>query len=424
MAPQDLDARTAIANRRENKAIRAGVYVHFPWCLAKCPYCDFVSYAKPREEIEHAAYADAVIRELEKRAPLVSDRSIESIFFGGGTPSLWEPKELGRVLAAIRRTLDCATEVEVTVECNPTSLDRDRAQALIDQSVNRFSVGVQGLEEKRLQFLGRKHDPAGAMRALRETLAVARERSAPGSEIRVSGDLIFGVADETPQSARDEAIALAELGLSHMSCYELTIEPGTQFGELARRGRLPLADDGRTTEAFLAIDEALVARGFAHYEISNYAKPGNEARHNLGYWHGDPYLGLGCGAYGTVPRVGSGARGGSVRYRNAIDPKKYVENTRILEPGSADENDGLSMSAELLDGETKMRERIMLGLRLETGVDLDEAARDLGVDTWTKAREREAAKLVERGRLTRNGNRIAIPKPAWIYANDTAARLF
>ncbi|MGH7327205.1 MAG: radical SAM family heme chaperone HemW, partial [Polyangiaceae bacterium] len=325
MAPQDLHARAGDRNRLENKAfgeIRAGVYVHFPWCLAKCPYCDFVSYAKPREEIEHAAYADAVLRELEKRAQLVADHRIESVFFGGGTPSLWDPKELGRVLGAIRSTLDCSETMEVTVECNPTSLDGDRARALVDQSVNRFSIGVQGLEEKRLQFLGRKHDPAGAMRALRETLGVARERSVAGNEIRVSGDLIFGVADETPITARDEAITLADLGLSHMSCYELTIEPGTQFGELAKRGRLPLADDGKTTDAFLAIDEALTSRGFQHYEISNYAKRGHEARHNLGYWRGEPYLGLGCGAYGTVPRVASGARGNSTRYRNAVDPKK------------------------------------------------------------------------------------------------------
>lgn len=394
---------------------RAGVYVHFPWCLAKCPYCDFVSYAKPREEIEHRTYADAVIRELEKRAPLVEGRSIESVFFGGGTPSLWDPNELGRVLAKIRSTLACSPNVEITIECNPTSLDAERARALVDQGVSRFSIGVQGLEEKRLQFLGRKHDPAGAMRALRETIAVARERSAPDHEIRVSGDLIFGVADETPETARAEAIALADLGLGHLSCYELTIEPGTQFGELAKKGRLPLADENRTVDAFLAIDDALESRGFRHYEISNYAQPGKEARHNLGYWRGDEYLGLGCGAYGTV---------GMVRYRNQVDPKKYMQSTHDLRAGVAAENDGLTMTAETLDAETKLRERIMLGLRLASGLDLGEAALDLGVAPWNPEREREAKRLVSLDRLVRDGDRIRIPKPAWIYANDTAARLF
>jgi putative oxygen-independent coproporphyrinogen III oxidase len=397
--------------------LRAGVYVHFPWCLAKCPYCDFVSFASSREQIDHSAYADAILRELAARASLLDGHRIETIFFGGGTPSLWAAEELGRTLAGIRKTLPCAEDVEITVECNPTSLDRDKAQALVDQGVNRFSIGVQGLDAERLKFLGRKHDPAGAIQSVKEALDVARE--AGEKNVRVSADLIFAVAEETPETGKNEAIALSELGLTHLSCYELTIEPGTQFGELAKRGRLPLAEDGRTTEAFLAIDDALTSRGFRHYEISNYAKPGNEARHNLGYWNGDPYLGLGCGAYGTV----SGP-GGHVRYRNVIDPKKYVESTRNMISGMAGDGDGLSVSSEALDGETLMRERIMLGLRLDRGLDLADAAQSLGVEPWPKDRAREAEKMLQRGRIAREGDRIWIPKPSWIFANDTAARLF
>ena len=396
---------------------RAGVYVHFPWCLAKCPYCDFVSFAASREEIDHASYADAILRELSARASLVEGQRVQTIFFGGGTPSLWAAEELGRTLAGIRKTLDCTNDVEITVECNPTSLDHDKAQALVDQGVNRFSIGVQGLDAERLKFLGRKHDPAGAIASVKAALEVAR--AAGEKNVRVSADLIFAVADETPETGKDEAIALSELGLTHLSCYELTIEPGTQFGELAKRGRLPLADDGRTTQAFLAIDDALTSRGFRHYEISNYAKPGNEARHNLGYWNGDAYLGLGCGAYGTVSRAPK-----SVRYRNVIDPKKYVESTRNVISGIVGDGDGLSISSETLDGETLMRERIMLGLRLEHGVDFGEAARKLGVDPWPKDRAREASILLERGRIERDGDRIWIPKASWIFANDTAARLF
>ncbi len=396
---------------------KAGVYVHFPWCLAKCPYCDFVSFASSREDIDHAAYADAILRELAARASLVEGKTIETIFFGGGTPSLWAAEELGRTLAALRKTLPCDSDVEITVECNPTSLDHDKAQALVDQGVNRFSIGVQGLDAERLKFLGRKHDPAGAIASVKEALEVARV--AGEKNVRVSADLIFAVADETPETGKNEAIALSELGLTHLSCYELTIEPGTQFGELAKRGRLPLAEDGRTTEAFLSIDDALTSRGFRHYEISNYAKPGNEARHNLGYWNGDPYLGLGCGAYGTVS-----SQGAHTRYRNVIDPKKYVESTRNVISGVAGDRDGLSVSSETLDGETLMRERIMLGLRLERGVDLGEAARALSVEPWPKDRAREAEKLLGRGRIERDGDRIWIPKASWIFANDTAARLF
>ncbi|MEO8801356.1 MAG: radical SAM family heme chaperone HemW [Polyangiaceae bacterium] len=401
----------------DNARKRAGVYVHFPWCLAKCPYCDFVSYAAPREEILHEKYADAVLRELAARTHVLDGFTIDSVFFGGGTPSLWEPTALGRVLSTIRSTLDCAQDLEVTVECNPTSLDGKRAETLVGQTVNRFSIGVQGLDEKRLKFLGRKHDPAGAMTALREALDVAARHEG----VRVSGDLIFGVADEAPDESRAEACTLADLGLTHLSCYELTIEPGTQFGELAKRGRLPLADDGRTTEAFLAIDDALASRGFRHYEISNYAKPGNESRHNLGYWQGHPYLGLGTGAYGTAPGKDGGP---SVRYRNVVDPLKYMQNTIVVRTDVVGEGDGLSISSEPLDGETLLRERIMLGLRLESGFDLAQAAGELGVEAWPKERAREAEKLIEKGRLEKQGERLRIPKPFWIYANDTAARLF
>lgn len=203
--------------------------------------------------------------------------------------------------------------------------------------------------------------------------------------------------------------------MSHLSCYQLTIEAGTQFGELAKRGRLPLADDGLVAESFLAIDEALSARGFGHYEISNYAKPGEEARHNLGYWRGEEYLGLGCGAFGQVSRT---------RYRNAIDPRKYVSQAKNVRSDLLGEGDGLSMSSEALTGEMLLRERIMLGLRLATGFDLEGSARELGVEAWPKDRAQAAEKLIAGGRLVREQGRVFIPKKAWLWTDDIAARLF
>jgi oxygen-independent coproporphyrinogen-3 oxidase len=381
-----------------------GVYVHFPYCLAKCPYCDFVSYAKEREAIDHAAYADAVLRELGRRVGAGAGEGegagvrVATVFFGGGTPSLWEPKELGRVLRGVRGALPCTDELEVTVECNPTSIDEDRARALVDQGVNRVSIGVQSLRDERLRYLGRLHDTQGAVAAVKGAL-----RAVP----RVSGDLIFGLPGQTPEESRAEALELVELGLSHVSCYQLTIEPGTRFGELAKRGRLPLADDGAVAEGFLAIDDALGARGFGHYEVSNYAREGQEARHNLGYWRGDEYLGLGCGAYGFVME----ARGHGVRYRNEVVPEKYVA-------------DAPETTREPLDATTLMRERIMLGLRMAGGVDLDDAASDLGTEGWTEERRRASAWLEERGRIVREGSRARVPRPAWLWTDDTAARLF
>src|SRR5579859_4952632 len=339
----------------------AGVYVHFPWCLSKCPYCDFVSYARERAAIDHAAYADAVLRELDERASSVEGRRIDTIFFGGGTPSLWEPRELGRVVRGIRERLGCAGagDLEVTVECNPTSLDADRARALVDQGVNRVSIGVQSLRDERLKYLGRLHDANGGRAAVRDALSAVP---------RVSADLIFGLPGQSAQQARDEALELVDLGLSHVSCYQLTIEPGTRFGELAKRGRLPLAEDATVAEAFLAIDEALGARGFRHYEVSNYAQPGEEARHNLGYWRGDEYLGLGCAAVGFVRTGGTGGVGGvggergegaveGVRYRNEVLPEKYVARGLGSSPGP----ESGAPTREPLDGPTLMRERIMLG---------------------------------------------------------------
>jgi len=206
----------------------------------------------------------------------------------------------------------------------------------------------------------------------------------------------------------------------------LTIEAGTRFGELARRGRLPLAEDGAVADAFLAIDEALTARGFRHYEISNYARAGEEARHNLGYWRGDEYLGLGCAAYGFMrTRASDGQRDGGVRWRNDTIPERYVEATRRSggRPQAATPTDDV---AEPLDAEALMRERIMLGLRMSEGLDFDAAARDLGLADggWTPGRARAAAWLEDRKRIVRERSHVRVPKAAWLWTDDTAARLF
>jgi putative oxygen-independent coproporphyrinogen III oxidase len=415
---------------------RAGVYVHFPWCLAKCPYCDFVSYVAPN--IDHAGYADAVLREIDARADLVEGRRVESIFFGGGTPSLWKARDLGRVLSGVRQRVGLSAtsgDLEITVECNPTSLDEDGARALIDVGVNRLSIGVQSLRDQRLRFLGRLHDARGAAAAVRGAI----QAGVP----RVSADLIFGLPGQSPGDARDEALELADLGVAHLSCYQLTIEAGTRFGELARRGRLPLADDGHVAGAFLAIDAALTARGFRHYEISNYARPGEEARHNLGYWRGDEYLGLGCGSYGFVrARSPDGDAGGAtrpadqagraarprspsgVRWRNAVRPERYVEATRSMKRSAVGAGDGLSDSSEELDAQTLLRERIMLGLRIDHGMDLGAAANELDTAGFTLERERAVEWLASRGRIVRDGSTLRIPPASWLWTDDTAARLF
>jgi oxygen-independent coproporphyrinogen-3 oxidase len=317
------------------------------------------------------------------------------------------------VLRGLRALFDLSDDVEVTVECNPTSLDEHIASDLADAGVTRLSVGTQSLREDQLRFLGRLHDPEGAVRAV---------TAARSTGLRVSTDVIFGLPDQPVDDAVEQVRTLASLGLEHLSCYQLTIEAGTRFGELARRGRLPRADDGAVAEAFLAIDVELESHGLAHYEISNYARPGQESRHNVGYWTGLEYVGLGCGAYGFV-RGDTDGRASGTRYRNDVQPDRYIEKTTRLRPAIC-EDDGLTESCETLDALILLRERIMLGLRLRDGFDLTKAGQELGLDPWTSERTRTIEWLEARGRLLRRGSNLVLPKEQWLFADDTAARLF
>jgi len=391
---------------RENRLAEVGVYVHFPWCLRKCPYCDFLSIAAEPQALPHSAYADALIAELERRSATLGAKRLDSVFFGGGTPSLWAPSELGRVLTAIRNAFETDDDVEITVECNPSSFDGDRARALLDVGVNRVSIGVQSLHPERLQFLGRLHDVATGLAAVRAAL----EAGVP----RVSADLIFGVHGQSPDEAASEVRRVAELGVTHLSAYALTIEPGTEFGARAKKGSLPLAVDDAVAESFLAVDAALESLGFEHYEISNFAKPGQRSRHNVGYWLGREYLGLGTGAWGTVS---------GVRTRNTPSPEKYLAvdwREANLDRASASSP---QTEREELSPETALAERIMLGLRLAEGLDIEAAATEVGATAWTSERLRAVDRAVARGRLVREGPRLRIPKAAWLFADGTISEL-
>jgi putative oxygen-independent coproporphyrinogen III oxidase len=380
-----------------------GVYVHFPWCKQKCPYCDFLSLPLGDGSVPHRAYADAVLGELDRRAEELAALPVHSIFFGGGTPSLWEPAELGRVLAALRARFPSTPDCEVTVECNPSSFDRRVAEGLASAGVNRISLGVQSLDAERLSFLGRLHDGPGALGAVELALATGFQR--------VSADLIFGVAGQSADVAAGEARRLVGLGLSHLSAYALTIEPGTEFGERARRGRLPLLGDDATGDSFAAVDAALGELGLRHYEISNYARPGHESRHNLGYWRGEPYLGLGVGAWGTVPS--SGRR---VRYRNTPNLTRYLEHARS-EPIALGEGSNHVAAFEDLSPSTLLMERLMLGLRLAEGVDLEQLESELGVEVRTRERVRAIDRWLQRGVLLRDGARLRLDRGYFLLAD-------
>ncbi len=397
-----------IANESTSKPL--GVYVHFPWCLKKCPYCDFLSVAAARDRIPHASYADAVLRELTARLPLLASAyRLETVFFGGGTPSLWATDELGRVLEGVLAAFasNRAAHVEVTAECNPTSLDEAKARALHAVGVNRLSLGVQGLDAERLAFLGRLHDPNGGLLAAQAAL----DSDMP----RVSVDFIFGVAGQSAADAAAEAEKLAALGTTHVSAYALTIEPGTEFGARAKKGRLPLLDEASVADSFNAVDRTLERAGFEHYEISNFARRGHVSRHNLGYWRGYDYLGLGTGAWGTVTLAE-----GRLRYRNSPSPERY--QTAAFAAPFTTTADSCSVT-EPLDAETSLRERIMLGLRVAEGVDLKVAGDELGIDPLPHERKRALDRLCDRGRVEVTAGRLRIPKSQWLFADGIISEL-
>ncbi|HEY8432021.1 MAG TPA: radical SAM family heme chaperone HemW [Sandaracinaceae bacterium] len=374
------------------------VYVHFPWCLAKCPYCDFASASIRRDEVPHQAYAEAILRELDRRASGLRGRRLTSVFFGGGTPSLWDPAALGRVLGAIRDAFEeREEEVEVTVECNPTSLDRAKAAALREAGVDRLSIGVQSLDAARLRFLGRLHDADGALRALSAALAEVP---------RVSADLMFGLPGQRADDFAAELVRVLDTGVRHVSAYALTIEEGTQFGALHRKGKLPIALEDDVAETFERAEEVCARAGLVHYEVSNYAVDGEEARHNLHYWAGGDYVGLGAGAVGCTVQ-GRRAR----RWRNDPRPERYLEHP------------GAEVFEETLEPEDRVREALMLGLRTVRGVDLAALREETGVDPRA-GRERAFARRIERGDVTLEGERLRVPPSRWLLLDSIVSDLF
>ncbi len=403
--PQEANPNGALG-----QATGLGLYVHFPWCLRKCPYCDFLSIASDRADIPRDAYTQSVLRELESRAPSLAGEPLRSIFFGGGTPSLWGADGIGAVIAAARRLFQW-DQTEISVECNPTSFSRELGERLHGIGVDRVSIGVQSLSDATLEFLGRLHDGAGGLRAVEQALEAGLSR--------VSADLIFGVHGQRPEEAATEADTLARLGLSHVSAYALTIEPGTQFGARHRQGRLPLLPEESVAECFLAVEGALHSHSLCHYEISNYAKPGHEARHNLGYWQGRNYLGIGCGAWGTIPRGEQ-----VIRYKNPVSIERYLETTHWPTASAGTAGPGQTYAAfETLDAETRLLERLMLGLRVESGLDIPAHLAELGLGGLGARREQRLERLAAQGKITWDGRWLRIPKNQWLFADAIIAQL-
>ncbi len=372
-----------------------GIYVHFPWCSFRCPYCDFaVTTSRP---IPGERYATAVVEEIRRRAPAFSGRRCATLFLGGGTPSLWEPAAMARVVEAAR-ALGLAPGAEVTLEANPESADTARAEAWRRAGVNRVSIGVQSFDPGVLHKLGRRHGTADAERAIREVAAVIPN---------VSVDLIHGGRRSSAETARADAERLVALPVTHVSSYALTLDAevlaeDVPFARLARQGKLTFPEDDEVLAQGRAVAEVLAGAGFRRYEISNFARPGFESRHNLLYWRSEDYLGAGAGAVGCV-RSG----GGAVRWTNHREVEPWL--------AAVDAGELPSASEEQLGPSELANERIMLSLRTAQGLD----AAVLG-----PARRAEVEALVRAGLAELEGGRLRLTAAGMDVHSAVAERLF
>jgi putative oxygen-independent coproporphyrinogen III oxidase len=360
------------AQRDEPNAL----YVHWPFCVSKCPYCDFNSHV--RAEVDSDAWLQALLADLEHEARLLPGRRLGSIFFGGGTPSLMPPRLVAALLDAACRHWAAEPELEVTLEANPNSAEAARFAELAQAGVNRLSLGLQSFSDEALAFLGRTHSAAEGLKALDAAQAAVE---------RVSFDLIYALPGETEREWERTLRRALALGTEHLSLYQLTIEPGTRFAALAARGALQLPD-AEVGAALYALTAALTSgAGLPAYEISNHARPGGESRHNLTYWRYGDYVGIGPGAHGRR------SRRRTLRHRK---PENFLAAVRRKGNGIVEE--------ALLTAREAADEALVMGLRLAEGLDLDAVEQRFGVPVA----DRHAVRRFEAsGHLRRTGARIA-----------------
>ncbi|MCF8471134.1 MAG: radical SAM family heme chaperone HemW [Parvibaculum sp.] len=333
-----------------------GVYVHWPFCLSKCPYCDFNSHVVAK--IDQARWARALARELAHMRELTGRRRVQSIFFGGGTPSLMAPETVGAVLDKIASLWTVEEGAEITLEANPTSVEAERFRGYRAAGVNRLSLGVQSLDDAELKFLGRLHSADEALRAI----ALARETFP-----RLSFDLIYARPGQTMEKWEAELRAALAYAVDHLSLYQLTIEPDTAFARLYEKGAFVLPDEEEAAALYTMTGEVAGEAGLSAYEVSNYAAPGAASRHNLVYWRYGDYAGVGPGAHGRIATAD-----GKVATRTHRTPGQWIESV---------ESHGHGLEAmEEISGAEQGDEMMLMGLRLEEGVSLARHARVTGAN--------------------------------------------
>ena len=359
------------------------LYVHWPFCLSKCPYCDFNSHV--RDSVDQVRWRGALLRELDHFATLLPGATVTSIFFGGGTPSLMPPVTAAAVIdrAAARWTL--APDAEITLEANPTSTEAARLEDFRAAGINRVSLGVQALDDDALRFLGREHDAAEA----RQAVALA-QRIMP----RSSFDLIYARPGQTVPVWRAELTEALSFAGDHLSLYQLTIEKGTPFWRQARDGAFALPDDDTGRALYDLTQEATKAAGFAAYEVSNHARGGDACRHNLAYWRYDDYVGIGPGAHGRIRPAGEER----LATRQHAGPESWLAAVECDGHGTAE--------TRPIDSQDQAREMLMMGLRLAEGVAESRLRHCTGCEPDRVIDRDGLSRLAEAGYLERRDGRL------------------
>jgi putative oxygen-independent coproporphyrinogen III oxidase len=370
-----------------------GVYVHIPFCVRRCHYCDFNTYEGLQSL--HRPYVDALVRQIEGSPG--SHPAATSVFFGGGTPTLLDPAELGRVVKAVRGRFGIAPDAEITVEANPETVDATRFTELLEQGFNRVSVGVQSLAPHVLQGLGRMHSVTTALDAIKGAHRAGFTN--------VNADLIYGSPWEGPGDWHVTLEGVVAAEPAHISAYALTVEEGTPLATLVRTGRVPDVDPDVQADRHGVAESVLGSAGYARYEVSNWARPGRASRHNLLYWCAGDYLGFGAGAHAHVD---------GHRWWNTRLPRDFV----------AALDNGVSVVAgeERLDVGARAGEALMLGLRLSGGIDVGGFTRRFGRDALAE-RARDLDDLVSLGLVEADAGRLRLTARGTLVANEALSRL-
>jgi len=356
------------------------LYIHWPFCVSKCPYCDFNSHV--RDKVDDDAWRASLLADMAYEAALTPGRKLTSIFFGGGTPSLMPPSTVAALIDAAAQHWGFADDIEITLEANPSSVEAARFADLAAAGVNRVSLGLQSLDDAALAFLGRAHSVAESL----DALAVAQHHFG-----RVNIDLIYARPAQTASQWEAELRRALSFGTDHVSLYQLTIEPGTRFETLVRTGHFIPADDDDAATLYELTGQMTSAAGIPAYEISNHAKPGSESRHNLSYWRYDDYIGIGPGAHGR-------------RLNFATQRHKKPENFLSAVKRNAH---GIS-SEDRLDAATRATESLLMGLRLTEGISLSRLSDRTGITSDNLLDIHAVDKIAQLGLIRRDRDRVTV----------------